>query len=181
MKKLLKLINLLQNSYNPTTIYDCSIKKFFETECSIEQIFEPWVIVLCLGDIAGSTHLAKTLIILMQTLDLTRITASEVAFVDAMFCKYVVTLYYHGEYQNDTIILLLWFNNIIRGAMSGFPIFGSYFSGSFIELGPYISSSFTLSCRFYGCIFFWLNFPEKILNFFGTHFCTKKWLRANLR
>jgi len=67
MKKLLKLINLLQNSYSPTTIYDCSIENFFETECSkrgsIEQIFESRVIVLCLGDIAGSTYLAKALII----------------------------------------------------------------------------------------------------------------------
>jgi len=69
MKKLLKLINLLQNSYSPTTVVQnildgrANVCAGCSKRVSIEQIFEPRVIVLCLGDIAGSTHLAKTLII----------------------------------------------------------------------------------------------------------------------
>ena len=65
MKKLLKLINLLQNSYSPTTIYDCSIKKFFETECLIEQNFEPRVIMssgvytMCIAMFSERVHLSK--------------------------------------------------------------------------------------------------------------------------
>ena len=41
--------------------------------------------------------------------------------VNAFICRNMNLII--NKFYTDTIILLLWFNNIIRGTMSGFPIF----------------------------------------------------------